>query len=165
MGIRKHFYICTLKQYWLGFFLFNTLINFLVWEKSVCFPSKGRKTCGSFTPVQHLLAYFWRSRESFSIEKELLALQEVHFTWLNREIMVADVFGCYGFRRNQCQQSITRDMCPEVTARLYLAWLYIMSIVLCTHQGSGCFLHIQNEFSYISSVMDSLHGLLHLKER
>lgn len=56
-------------------------------------------------------------------------------------------------------------MCPEVTARLYRAWLYIMSAVLCTHQGSGCFLHIQNEFAYISSVMDSLHGLLHLKER
>lgn len=55
-------------------------------------------------------------------------------------------------------------MCPAVTARLYHAWLYIMS-VLCTHQGSGCFLHIQNEFSYISSVMDSLHGLLHLKQR
>lgn len=37
-----------------------------------------------------------------------------------------------------------RDISPNVTTTLYLVRLYAMYVVLGTHQGSGCFLHIQN---------------------
>lgn len=36
-------------------------------------------------------------------------------------------------------------------------------LLLCTYQGGGSLLHVQNEFSYVASVMNSLHGLFNLK--
>lgn len=38
-------------------------------------------------------------------------------------------------------------------------------MLCCCYQRSGRLLHIQNEFSYVASVMNSLHGLFYLRRK